>query len=300
MKRSAEILDGLQTQIVGQEIEIYDQLSSTNDLALQRGIEGGREGTLILAEHQTGGRGRQGRRWHAPPGSSILASLILRHRLLANQIGLPNLIGALAIAAAIRELTNLPAQIKWPNDVLIHDKKVSGVLTELEYDQDHQPFFVMGFGVNVNTLPADFPNELWASATSLRIEAGREISRVLLIQAILSQIEKNYLCLKCGKIASIIAEANRLLYIQGKWIQIETPAGIFDGVVEKIDLDGGILLQNVSGDRRKLWVGEVIHTRSENQAIGNSNKMMYGKSKRREMNHHVSRSTSRKRGENNV
>ena len=256
-----DILNGLQTQIIGQEVEIFDQLGSTNDLALQRGIEGAQEGTLILAEYQTAGRGRHSRRWYAPPQSSILASLILRHRLLANQIGLPNLIGAVAIAAAIHEFTGLPAQIKWPNDVLIGGKKVSGILTELEYDQWQQPFFVMGFGLNVNTSPADVPEELRTSATSLRIECGQEISRAPLIQAILRQIEDSYLCLKRGKTASIIAATNRLSPTIGQWMQIQTPEGIFDGRAEKIDRDGGLLMRDGWGKERKFWVGDVIQTK---------------------------------------
>ena len=163
-----DILSGLRNRTVGRWIQIYDQVGSTNDLALQCGIDGAQEGTLILAESQTQGRGRHGRRWHAPLGSSILASIILRHRLRADQVGLPNLIGAVSIATAINELTDLSAWIKWPNDVLIQGKKVSGVLTELEYDRHRQPFFVMGFGVNVNTTRADLPEELRASATSLQ------------------------------------------------------------------------------------------------------------------------------------
>ena len=256
-----EILNGLHTQILGREMVIYDRIGSTNDLALQRGIEGGREGTLILAECQTAGRGRHGRRWHAPSGTSLLASLIFRHRLLADQIGIPNLIGAVAIATAIRELTDQPATIKWPNDVQIQGKKVSGILTELEYDRHRQPFFVMGFGVNVNTSLADFPEELRAWATSLRIESGREISRVALLQMILHRLEDNYLHLKRGKIASIIEAANRLSGTLGKWVRLEMAKGTFEGIAEKIDADGGLWLRDESGQSRKFLVGEVVHTR---------------------------------------
>ena len=255
-----DILSGLQNHTIGRRIQIYDQVSSTNDLALQRGIDGAQEGTLILAESQTQGRGRHGRKWLAPPESSILASVILRHRLCANQVGLPNLIGAVAIATAINELTNLSAQIKWPNDVLIQGKKVSGVLMELEYDQYRQPFFVMGFGVNVNTTRADLSEELRTSATSLQIEANREISRVSLLQTILHRLEENYLRLKCGETGSIIVIANKLLHFSGDWIQIQTTDQIFRGQIEAIDQDGGLLLKDMEGKQRKFLVGEVHRT----------------------------------------
>jgi BirA family biotin operon repressor/biotin-[acetyl-CoA-carboxylase] ligase len=175
-------------------------------------------------------------------------------------VGLPNLIGAVAIATAISELTDLTAQIKWPNDVLIHGKKVSGVLTELEYDRDRQPFCVMGFGVNVNTTRADLPEELHASATSLKIESNREISRVLLLQAILHRLEENYLCLKRGETDSIIEIANRLLHLSSDWIQIKTAGNVFRGRAKAIDRDGGLLLKDMDGTQRKFVVGEVLQT----------------------------------------
>ena len=258
-----DILSGLRNRTIGQQIQIYDRVSSTNDLALQCGIDGAQEGALILAESQTQGRGRHGRRWLAPPGSSILASVILRHRLRADQVGLPNLIGAVAIATAINELTDLSTQIKWPNDVLIRGKKVSGVLTELEYDRHRQPFFVMGFGVNVNTTWTDLPEGLRASVTSLQMESNREISRVTLLQAILHRLEENYLCLKHGETASIIATANRLLHLSDDWVQIQTADSVFRGQAEAIDQDGGLLLRDMNGKRRKFLVGEVVQTGQE-------------------------------------
>ena len=255
-----DILSGLQNQTIGRQIQIYNRVSSTNDLALQCGADGTQEGALILAESQTQGRGRHGRRWIAPPGSSILASVILRHRLRANQVGLPNLTGAVAIATAIAELTDLSPQIKWPNDVLIGAKKVSGVLTELEYDRHRQPFFVIGFGVNVNTTEAGLPEQLRISATSLQIECNREISRVALLQAILHRLEDNYLCLKKGETDPIIATANRLLYRPGDWIQINTADQLHCGRAEAIDPEGGLILRDMNGKQRKFLVGEVLQT----------------------------------------
>ena len=257
----AEIHNGLRTKTLGREIESCDQIESTNDLARKRGVDGAQEGTLILADCQIAGRGRHGRRWHAAPGSSILASLILRHRLLANQLGLPSIVGAVAIAAAIHELTNLSALIRWPNDVLIRGKKVSGILIELEYDRDRQPFLVMGFGVNVNTLLTDFPQELQASATSLRIEEGRVFSRVALIQSILYRLEEYYLHLKSGEVSSLIARANALSSSVGQWVQVQTAEKIIDGRDEGIDQDGGLMLRDGAGGVRKFLIGEVVHSK---------------------------------------
>ena len=194
----------LQTSIIGCQTEHHSQVASTNDIAIARGKAGVAEGTLIIAEHQTAGRGRYGRRWDAPPGKCILVSVVLRHRLLRDQVALPNLMGAIAIARAIREIHGLDARIKAPNDVHIMGKKVAGVLTELAYDNQHQPFFVLGIGVNVNNVLKDFPPELRETATSVRIAAAHirnqdaEIRRTPLLGVILYQLEEIYLQLKTG------------------------------------------------------------------------------------------------------
>lgn len=194
----------LKTEIIGNShIEFHAEVSSTNDIAIAHAKTGDmREGTLIIADHQTAGRGRYGRTWQAPPGKCILASIVFRHRLKQEQVHLPNLIGALSIAQGIRTITGLVARIKHPNDVRIEKRKVAGVLTELEYDQYRQPFFVLGFGVNVNISMEEFPPTLRETATSLQI-AATEICRPELLQAILCHLEENYLHLKSGNISGL-------------------------------------------------------------------------------------------------
>ena len=195
----------LQTSFIGCQIEHHGQVASTNDIAIARGKAGAAEGTLIIAEHQTAGRGRYGRRWDAPSRKCLLVSVVFRHRLLRDQVALPNLVGAIAIAQAIRTTDALDARIKPPNDVRIGKKKVAGVLTELAYDDQRQPFFVLGFGVNVNSVLVDFPPELREMATSVRIAVAdarnkdTEICRTSLLCDILCQLEKTYLQLKAGE-----------------------------------------------------------------------------------------------------
>ena len=208
----------LQTAFIGCQIEHHTQIASTNDIGITRGKAGAAEGTLIIAEHQTAGRGRYGRKWSAPPGKSLLVSVVLRHRLFRDQVALPNLIGAIAIAEALRTAHELDARIKVPNDVRIKGKKVAGVLTELAYDVQQHPFFVLGFGVNVNSTLEDFPPELRETATSVRIAAARmrnqdkdtEICRTSLLQIILCQLEKTYQQLKTGETDLIMRQFEAL------------------------------------------------------------------------------------------
>ena len=194
----------LQTTFIGCQIEHHHQVASTNDIAIARGKAGTPEGTLVIAEHQTAGRGRYGRKWEAPSGKCLLVSVVLRHRLLRDQVALPNLVGAIAITRAIQTTHELDARIKPPNDVRIGKKKVAGVLTELAYDDQHHPFFVLGFGVNVNIAMEDFPPELREIATSVQVASTRsedqnpEVCRASLLHAILCQLEDTYLQLKAG------------------------------------------------------------------------------------------------------
>ncbi len=212
------IRKGLKTEIIGKpHIVHYTEVTSTNDCAKKNGkLRQVKEGTLIIAEHQTAGRGRYGRTWEAPKGKCILASVIFRHRLKHDKVHIPNLIGALSIAQAIYELTGLEARIKHPNDVRISGKKVAGVLTEMQYDSNRAPFFVLGFGVNVNTTKSEFPQKLREKATSLTIAASNAgkngndgkngFSRRSLLLRILEKLEANYLLLKTGETARIAKE----------------------------------------------------------------------------------------------
>ncbi len=206
----------LQTAFIGHQIEHHHQVASTNDIAISRGKAGAPEGTVVIAEHQTAGRGRYGRKWEAPAGKCLLVSVVLRHRLLRDQVALPNLVGAIAIARALQTTHGFDARIKPPNDVRIKRKKVAGVLTELAYDDQHHPFFVLGFGVNVNIALEDFPPELREIATSVRIACGhsedenREVCRASLLHVILCQLEDTYLQLKAGETNLIMNQFEEL------------------------------------------------------------------------------------------
>ena len=206
----------LQTSFIGHQIAHHTQVASTNDIAIASGKAGAAEGTLVIAEHQTAGRGRYGRRWEAPPGKCLLVSVVFRHRLLSDQVPLPNFIGAIAIARAIQKTHGLDARIKPPNDVRIQKRKVAGVLTEFAYDAQQHPFFVLGFGVNVNIVLEDFPPELRETATSVRIareppeNQDTEVCRASLLEAILSQLEDTYLQLKAGETHLIMKQLKEL------------------------------------------------------------------------------------------
>ena len=204
-----EIRYGLQTEVIAGSIEIHDQVESTNQLALERGYHGAVEGMLILAERQTAGRGRHGRAWHSPHGSSLLVSLIFHHRLLAAQIGIPSLMAAVSIATAIRESVGLPTEIKWPNDVLVHGEKNKRCVDgSWDYNRSQQPFFVVGFGVNVNIASAEFP---FAASFFGYFTTNRMRPRCLACFSFSARfcatLEDNYSHLKSGTTEAIVDSA---------------------------------------------------------------------------------------------
>lgn len=208
------IQEALSTKLIGKSgIEFYPEVSSTNDAAIQQGkMYGAEEGKLFITDYQTAGRGRYGRTWDALPGKCLLVSIIFTHPLKKDEVHLPNLIGALSITQAISSYLYLPARIKHPNDVYIKKKKVAGVLTDIQYDKNKYPFFVLGFGVNVNIKLKEFPTSLQDSATSLLIETKHqndEMCREVILNQILINLEKNYLQLKSGNVQQIKTDLSK-------------------------------------------------------------------------------------------
>ncbi len=204
----------LNTDLIGRSgIQFYNEVSSTNDAAIQQGkMYGAQEGKLFIADYQTAGRGRYGRKWNALHGKCLLVSIIFTHRLKKDEVHLPNLIGALSIAQAISSFLTLHARIKHPNDVRINKKKVAGVLTEIQYDKNKHPFFVLGFGVNVNITLQEFPTSLQKTATSLFIESklqNDDMCRGEILNQILTYLEKNYLLLKSGNVQQIKSDLSK-------------------------------------------------------------------------------------------
>ncbi|MGX2960208.1 biotin--[acetyl-CoA-carboxylase] ligase [Peribacillus sp. JNUCC 23] len=189
---SNEIQIGLQTTTFGQNIHYEESVDSTQKIANRLANGGAAEGTIVIAEEQTLGKGRLSRNWHSPKFTGIWMSLILRPKIPFHEAPQLTLLAAVAVAQAIEDVTDLSPEIKWPNDLLIKGKKMTGILTELQAESDRIHSVIVGIGVNVNQKLSDFPEELQNTATSLFIESGKSISRSTLIQQILRNMEKLY------------------------------------------------------------------------------------------------------------
>lgn len=252
---SAEsIKRGLKTDLIGQSIVYYPSIGSSNDLLKELAAQGASEGTLVIADEQTAGKGRLGRKWLAPPGTSLLLSLLFRPDLPPCQAPRLTMICSLAIAETIEELTGLPAGLKWPNDIFIGAKKAGGILTESGTTGGHLDYVIVGMGLNINLAISTLP-ELTGVATSLYQELGREVSRLEVLWKILAGIETRYKSLRRGE-SPREEWAARLINL-GRQVQATTPQGALVGWAEGVDADGALILRLPDGQRERILAGDV-------------------------------------------
>lgn len=252
--RPGRIREGLATKFVGQNIVCFESISSTNEVAKELADEGAPEGTVVIAEEQTAGKGRRGRRWVAPPGTSLLFSLLLYPNLTLEQVPRLTMLASLAAAEAIESVTGLPVRFKWPNDILIRGRKAGGVLTEVGVTGKRLDYVVVGIGLNVNWNPTQVP-ELAGKATSLSEELGREVSRFELLQRLLIYMERGYLRLQEGYLPHEVF-TSRLANV-GEKVEVILPRGNVEGFVEGVNGEGALLLRREDGTTVRVTMGEI-------------------------------------------
>ena len=253
---------GLRTVCFGQgDFVLLDRTDSTNREAALLALGGAPEGAVVVASEQTAGRGRTGRPWVSPAGVGVYVSLVLRPRLAPQAAPLVTLLTAVAVAEAVAEVTGLAPRAKWPNDVLLHGRKVSGNLTEVSTVADVVSHVVTGAGINVNTRVEDLPEDLREKATSLAIELGRPVSRVDVLRAFLERAEHWYAALREGDPGPVIARWKELSAIVGTPLRVGTPHGVVEGLVADVDPDGLLRLVDAGGREHRLHAGDVIDSR---------------------------------------
>ena len=255
-----EIHDGLKTKFFGSTIDFQFEVDSTNVRARALAVQGAAEGTVVLAEYQSGGKGRLGRNWNSPPGQGLWVSLVLRPKLPMAELAGINLLTAVAMSRAIREVTGVQIDIKWPNDLVYHGRKLAGILAEVSGEMDRIHYLIVGIGVNVHQSVADFPPELSDRAASLRMILDVVPSRKELLQAFLSHFEQAYLKLSESGLGDVISYARQHSATLGRMVKINR--GFGSAVTgEALDLapDGSLLLRTDDGVIT-LHAGEIIET----------------------------------------
>jgi len=253
--RQNDIKQGLKTKVMGKELHLFPEIASTNTLAMEMASQGAAEGTVVIAELQTGGKGRLGRKWISPKGNLYL-SVILRPNIPMHKAPIITLMGAVAVTSAVRGLLSIPAAIKWPNDILVANRKVSGLLTEMSAEQDRIRHLVLGIGVDVNMEQDSLPPDLRPLVTTLAAEAGKKINRTELLREILRQLDCWYQAF-LNNAADVLREWEKLNMTIGNRIIVSGAGEKLEGLAQGIDEEGRLIVLREDGATRHVAAGDV-------------------------------------------
>ncbi len=250
-----EVASILNTDFLGRHIYYAEEIDSTNEKAKMLARNGAEEGTVVIADKQTMGKGRLGKYWDSPKGTGIWMSVILRPSIVPGEASQLTLLAGLNMCEAIQRVTGLESKIKWPNDIVIAGKKVCGILTEMSAEMDQVNSIVLGIGVNVNT--KSFPKDL-THATSLSLEGGRVYTRRYLIKEFLQLFEADYIRYKQEKSSSTFLERYKKNCVTlGQDIKIITTEAEHTAYAMDIAPDGSLVIKDDKGECKNIFSGEV-------------------------------------------
>lgn len=251
-----ELKSLMQTQWAGRNIVYYPETDSTNLRIRELGDAGAPHGTLAVADMQTSGRGRRGRTWESPPGSSIYMSILLRPDIIPGAAPMLTLVMACSVAEGISDCENVDVRIKWPNDVIAGGKKLVGILTEMSTQIDYINHVTIGVGINVNM--TEFPENIRDTATSLRLETGHEVRRAPLIAAIMKRFEENYaVFLKTQDMSGLMEKYSGMLINLDRDVLVLGAEDSYKAHALGIDRQGELIVRREDGTEEKIYAGEV-------------------------------------------
>jgi BirA family transcriptional regulator, biotin operon repressor / biotin---[acetyl-CoA-carboxylase] ligase len=245
------------TRVVGREIHVFQETTSTNDVAARLAQGGAKEGAVVFAESQTKGRGRMGRAWISPAGKGLWFTVLLRPDIPPQGTTQLTVAAATALTRAVTLQTGLVPEIKWPNDLLIRGRKIAGILTEMRAELDRVQEVLLGIGMDVNLEPADFSEPLRKTATSLRIETGQKVNRADLAVAILRELDRDYQAVVEGQFNRLAEQWEERCTTLGCQVAIRFGDRVIRGRAESLDDDGALLVRGTHGHLERIVGGDV-------------------------------------------
>lgn len=251
------VKDRLRARLFGKQIFTFERLASTNDFA-KRLAKGGRNvGTIVIAEEQTRGRGRQSRPWHSPPGTGLWLTLILSPTIKRSDLGLIPLLSGVSVAQTLEQFGFQPS-LKWPNDVLINGKKVCGILGESEFRYNELDVLIVGIGINVNQTATDLPNDIRDTATSLRQASGNPVDRLSLLISLIENFERNHSIFSNDRREALLEEWRKRCPFFGQNITVRNDQIYISGIFEAVDINGQLRLRTNDGNVEIVNAGEPL------------------------------------------
>lgn len=255
MFNQTTILHAVHTKWAGKTVHFAKETDSTNEWAKRLGRDGEVHGALAVAEFQSAGKGRLGRSWTAPFGSSVMMSILLRPEFEPQFAPMLTIVMGLSVAQAVEGM-GIETCIKWPNDVVVSRKKICGILTEMSVKEGKIDYVVIGCGINVN-LEA-LPEDLADKATSLLLETGRTYDRNQVLAQVMECFEKNYQCFEKTKDLSLLQEDyHKMLANYGQPVKVLDPQGVYEGIARGINTKGELLVEKRNGETVCVDAGEV-------------------------------------------
>jgi BirA family biotin operon repressor/biotin-[acetyl-CoA-carboxylase] ligase len=248
---------GGKTKVIGRDIQVFEETTSTNDVVEKLARDGVREGAVVFAEAQTKGRGRLGRPWVSPAKKGLWFSILLRPNLRPPETTKLTVAAATGVRRAIERMTGLRPVIKWPNDILFGTRKVAGILMEMSAEIDNVKYIILGIGVDVNIAAQEFPAEIRPIATSIRAEGGKPVSRPELAVHILQELDEDYVRVCAGGFLSVADEWEKHGITIGSDVVIRMGDRQIRGRAESLDDDGALLLRTVHGHLERIVGGDV-------------------------------------------
>jgi len=252
-----ELRARLDTALIGREIQCLDEIDSTNLRLMELAEQGAGEGLVLFADRQTAGKGRLGRRWESPGGVNLYLSVLLRPQIQPWHAPQLTFLSAVAVARAIEQVTGLQPRVKWPNDLLLAQCKVAGLLNEMSAETDAVHCVVLGIGINVNMRREQFPADLRYPATSLLLETGQNVSRLELAAALLQELDRLYSRFRHEGIAPLLDAWRTLCDLVGRRVRVSGAGPELQGLVTGIDDEGALLLELPDGGQERILAGDV-------------------------------------------
>jgi BirA family biotin operon repressor/biotin-[acetyl-CoA-carboxylase] ligase len=253
-----EVSSGLDTKIIGRRgIAYLREVDSTNGKAKERALAGAEEGTVVIAEMQSEGRGRRKRTWHSVYGKGIYTSLILRPEIVPADASKITLLSSVAAAETIQSITGISPRIKWPNDIMVGQRKLCGILTELGTEMDAVEYIVVGCGMNINIREDEFPEDIRDMATSLLRETGRSWQRIKILRNYLECYERFYDIFRSQGFDPIMTLWRRFENVIGRMVKVDLIGGSCRGKVIDVDGKGILVIENEKKQQHRIISGDV-------------------------------------------
>lgn len=254
---STDIKRSLETRVIGSEIISLQEVDSTNVQIKKLAERGAAEGTVLIADRQSAGRGRLGRRWESPSGVNLYCSILIKPQMPVQQAPQLTFLSSVAVVETLSEVCSLSAQVKWPNDILVNGAKICGLLNEMDAETEMLHYVILGIGVNLNMAVEQFPPQLNYPATSVLREMGQRVDRARFLKVLLEKIDQSYDDLQKDGFASIRRRWESLCDIMNKRVSVSQQFDELTGTVVGLDPDGALRVQGDTGGIERILAGDV-------------------------------------------